>query len=119
MAGRAIDLTGKKALVTGGSRGIGEAVVRLLAQHGAQVAVHFATAGGRAAEVAASLPGTGHATLGCDLADSQRRPDFRSGRPRRSGGWTSWSTTPGSTNPTTPSKGTRGVGPRSGTGPSR
>ena len=36
-----IDLCGKKALVTGGSGGIGRAIVRTLAECGADVAVHY------------------------------------------------------------------------------
>ena len=37
----AIDLSGKYALVTGGSRGIGRAICRRLAQHGAQVCFNY------------------------------------------------------------------------------
>ena len=36
-----IDLSGKKALVTGGSGGLGRTIVRTLADCGADVAVHY------------------------------------------------------------------------------
>jgi len=46
----AIDLTGRKALVTGGARGIGAGIVRCLAQAGASVAfTHAGTEHGQAA----------------------------------------------------------------------
>ena len=41
MNGLAIDLRGKRALVTGGSRGVGEAAARLLAQAGAAVGISY------------------------------------------------------------------------------
>ena len=37
------DLTGKKALVTGSTQGIGFAVAKALAEHGAKVFVHGAS----------------------------------------------------------------------------
>ena len=62
------ELTGKIALVTGGSRGIGLAVSRALADGGAKVAV--VARGAEGAVVAASgLPGEGHRGYGCDVAD--------------------------------------------------
>jgi 3-oxoacyl-[acyl-carrier protein] reductase len=42
-------LTGKVALVTGGSRGIGAAIARALADHGADVAISYATSRDQAA----------------------------------------------------------------------
>lgn len=62
------ELEGRVALVTGGSRGIGLAISELLADAGARVAV-VARNGERAAEAAASLPGSGHAGYACDVAD--------------------------------------------------
>jgi 3-oxoacyl-[acyl-carrier protein] reductase len=62
------ELEGRVALVTGGSRGIGLAISELLAEAGAGVAV-VARNGERAAEAAASLPGSGHAGYACDVAD--------------------------------------------------
>jgi len=63
-------LTGQVAIVTGGSRGIGLAVSRVLAEDGATIAV-VARDGERAAEAAAGLPGEGHAGYACDVADSE------------------------------------------------
>ncbi|KAA3511305.1 glucose 1-dehydrogenase [Agrobacterium vitis] len=49
------DLTGRKAIVTGGSRGIGKALAEALAAHGADVAIVVRSTLDRAEELAASL----------------------------------------------------------------
>jgi len=54
-----IDLSGKSALVTGGSRGLGAEMCRQLAAAGAAVAVHYASAPDRAAKVAGEIRATG------------------------------------------------------------
>ena len=54
-----IDLKGKRALVTGGSRGIGRATALLLADCGADVCIGFRSAAAEAAEVVAELRGRG------------------------------------------------------------
>jgi len=60
---------GRPVLVTGASRGIGAAVARAFAEQGDRVAVHYRSSRARAEEVAAALPGDGHAVVGADLAD--------------------------------------------------
>lgn len=49
------NLAGKRALVTGGSRGIGAAIARALAEHGAAVAITYQSSAERAAEVVDSI----------------------------------------------------------------
>jgi len=63
------DLTGKGALVTGASRGIGKAVAELLARRGAKVAVHYGSDEQAAGKVLQDLPGDGHVMLAADLGD--------------------------------------------------
>ncbi len=52
-----MDFTGQVAIVTGGSRGIGRAVVRMLAERGARVVVGFHTRADAAAEAVAACAG--------------------------------------------------------------
>lgn len=63
-------LAGKRALVTGGSRGIGKAVALLLAEAGATVAVNYQHSAGAAEEVCQSARDFG-------AGSPHTRPTFR------------------------------------------
>lgn len=67
-------LNGQVCLVTGASRGIGEAIALALAGRGARIAVHCGSARDRAAAVARRLPGDGHLVLQADLRDPAASP---------------------------------------------
>lgn len=66
-------LEGKIALVTGGSRGIGAAIVRRLAQEGASVAFTYAASAEKAAALAAEIEAQGGVALAlaADSADPE------------------------------------------------
>ena len=63
------ELTGKVALVTGGSRGIGAAIAKRLARGGADVALTYVSAADRARAVVAEIEATGRRGLAL-VADS-------------------------------------------------
>ncbi|MDZ7619061.1 MAG: SDR family NAD(P)-dependent oxidoreductase [Patescibacteria group bacterium] len=67
-----LEINGKIALVTGGSRGIGAATARVLAQEGADVVVAYHRNGAGAEAVAEDVRRSGRQawTLGMDVADS-------------------------------------------------
>ncbi len=64
-------LQGKKIIVTGGSRGIGASIVKLLAESGAHVCFTYSSREEAAAEVAKTLPGDGHFYLKLDVANEE------------------------------------------------
>ena len=81
----AIDLSGKHALVTGSSRGLGASMARRLAAAGAAVAVHYAAGADRATAIVKEIEAAGgraiavggdfHAAAAVEraLADAQQR----------------------------------------------
>lgn len=71
MAFELFDLSGKRALITGSSQGIGFAIARGLAEHGAEIVLNGRD-GGKLADAAASLKASGHkvSTAGFDVTDA-------------------------------------------------
>lgn len=65
-----MSLTGRKFIVTGGSRGIGAGIVKHLASLGAQVAFTFTSRPDAAEQVLSELKGSGHKMLKMDVADA-------------------------------------------------
>lgn len=65
-----LNFQGKTVLVTGGSRGIGQAVAQTFAEAGARVAIHYHQQKEIAKQIRAGLPGTGHCLVQADLANS-------------------------------------------------
>ncbi|MFO1058103.1 MAG: SDR family oxidoreductase [Dongiaceae bacterium] len=64
-----IDLTGKTVLVTGGSRGIGEEIVRSLVREGASVVLNYTRSRDRAEAIADELGRDRCLPVGADLTD--------------------------------------------------
>jgi NAD(P)-dependent dehydrogenase (short-subunit alcohol dehydrogenase family) len=65
-----VTASGRRVLVTGGSRGIGAAICRAFADLGDAVAIHCSTSRERAGSLLASLPGEGHVVVQADLRDA-------------------------------------------------
>lgn len=58
-----MNLKGKNIFITGGSRGIGAAIVKQCAEQGARVAFTYSSAEAQAQAILSSLPGEGHLTF--------------------------------------------------------
>lgn len=67
-----MDFAGKRALVTGASRGIGRRVAEMLAEQGAHVAVHYNSGKAAAEATFVSLAGGGHTLVQADIADADQ-----------------------------------------------
>lgn len=65
------ELTGKVAVVVGGSGGIGAACVRMLAAEGATVAIGYHTSREKAEAIATGLPGNGHSLFQIEVDNSE------------------------------------------------
>ena len=71
MNGQTMRVKGRKALVTGSSRGLGRAIALALADEGADVAVNYVTNGSQAEDVAEAIRAKGRQTVVCqaDVSD--------------------------------------------------
>lgn len=90
-----IDLTGKKALVTGASRGLGRAIALSLAR-AIDVVITYEKSVDKARAVADEIKALGRygEAVQADSASAQAIQDAVTHAARSSAGWTFWSTTP-------------------------
>ena len=71
-----IDLSGKTVLVTGGSRGIGEAIVRAVAAAGGKVLLHYVKSRAAAEKIQTAIGRDVCQLIPADLATPRRLPVF-------------------------------------------
>ncbi len=92
-----IDLSGKKALVTGASRGLGRAIALSLARAGADVVITYEKSVDKAQAVADEIKALGRhgEAIQADSASAQAIQDAVTQAARSSAGWIFWSITPG------------------------
>lgn len=67
-----MNFTGKYALVTGASRGIGRRIAQRLAANGARVGIHYHRNESAANETLQSLSGSGHIIVQADMVDADQ-----------------------------------------------
>src|SRR5579864_1030502 len=78
-------LDGRVALVTGGSKGLGAATARLLAEAGARVVVTYGNDAEAAQRLIASLPGAGHRASRTPAQDTSAIDSLAAGIERTEG----------------------------------
>ena len=85
-------LKGKVALVTGGSRGIGRAIVERLSHDGAAVAINYARRADDAKKLASEIESSGGEAFAiqADVGRFPKSSDFSMKRSPDSGKWIFW-----------------------------